>query len=83
MFYIPDLIIIINNNCLKSNIQCIEIRVQWTMHLRCNVVEDVNDEINGEEIKFDRNIDETDTDDGIVSSDDKLVEETRISDILR
>ena len=22
-----------NNNCLKSNIQCIEIRVQWTMHL--------------------------------------------------
>ena len=28
-----DLIIIINNNCLKSNIQCIEIRVQWTVHL--------------------------------------------------
>ena len=26
-------IIIINNNCLKSNIQCIEIRVQWTVHL--------------------------------------------------
>ena len=23
-----------NNNCLKSNIQCIEIRVQWTVHLR-------------------------------------------------
>ena len=22
-----------NNNCLKSNIQCIEIRVQWTVHL--------------------------------------------------
>ena len=22
-----------NKNCLKSNIQCIEIRVQWTMHL--------------------------------------------------
>ena len=21
-----------NNNCLKSNIQCIEIRVQWTVH---------------------------------------------------
>ena len=27
------LIIINNNNCLKSNIQCIEIRVQWTVHL--------------------------------------------------
>ena len=26
------IIIINNNNCLKSNIQCIEIRVQWTMH---------------------------------------------------
>ena len=26
-------LIIINNNCLKSNIQCIEIRVQWTVHL--------------------------------------------------
>ena len=23
-----------NNNCLKSNIQCIEIRVQWTVHNR-------------------------------------------------
>ena len=23
-----------NNCCLKSNIQCIEIRVQWTVHLR-------------------------------------------------
>ena len=22
-----------NNNCLKSNIQCLEIRVQWTVHL--------------------------------------------------
>ena len=22
-----------NNNCLKSNIQCIEIRVQWTVHI--------------------------------------------------
>ena len=22
-----------NNNCFKSNIQCIEIRVQWTVHL--------------------------------------------------
>ena len=22
-----------NNNCLKSNIQCIDIRVQWTVHL--------------------------------------------------
>ena len=22
-----------DNNCLKSNIQCIEIRVQWTVHL--------------------------------------------------
>ena len=28
-----EIIIIINNNCLKSNIQCIEIRVQWTVHL--------------------------------------------------
>ena len=27
------IIIIINNNNLKSNIQCIEIRVQWTVHL--------------------------------------------------
>ena len=27
-----------NNNCLKSNIQCIEIRVQWTM-LVCICVE--------------------------------------------
>ena len=26
-------VIINNNNCLKSNIQCIEIRVQWTVHL--------------------------------------------------
>ena len=25
--------IIINYNCLKSNIQCLEIRVQWTVHL--------------------------------------------------
>ena len=28
-----NIIINNNNNCLKSNIQCIEIRVQWTMHL--------------------------------------------------
>ena len=29
-------VIINNNNCLKSNIQCIEIRVQWTVHLKLN-----------------------------------------------
>ena len=23
-----------NNNCLKSNIQCIGLRVQWTVHLK-------------------------------------------------
>ena len=28
-----DLLYNNNNNCLKSNIQCIEIRVQWTVHL--------------------------------------------------
>ena len=26
-----------NNNCLKSNIQCIEIRVQWTVHKTTHV----------------------------------------------
>ena len=29
-----DILLNNNNNCLKSNIQCIEIRVQWTVHLR-------------------------------------------------
>ena len=32
-FYIGDTTSDNNNNCLKSNIQCIEIRVQWTVHL--------------------------------------------------
>ena len=33
MGYAYDIHINNNNNCLKSNIQCIEIRVQWTVHL--------------------------------------------------
>ena len=31
--YFSDTVNNNNNNCLKSNIQCIEIRVQWTVHL--------------------------------------------------